>query len=122
MGGGAFSLVVSVAAAFVLSACSESSEDRLTRLAKKALKEKSPSAELLSFEQAQTEFGVKSKECLTKQKRDFGIEMTRLYAFVKVDGETKVVAIDIKNKKDESRVMSGFESVESFKKNFANCF
>ena len=109
--GGAFSLVVSVAAAFVLSACSESKEDRLVRLATKALKAEYPNAELVSFEVAQKEYGLKSKECFIRDR--FGGKLTEFYSFAKVDNEIYVYKFNITTEKGSVDILNSIPLAKS---------
>ena len=108
-----------IGAGLFLSACGGDSGDRLEKLATKALKEKSPNAQLLSFDEAQKEFGAKDKECFIKHKEGWGV--TEFYAFGKIDNEVKGYKFIIPDKKNESGIGSSF-SVNDFKVMLEKCF
>ena len=116
---GAFSLVVSVAAAFVLSACGGGESK-----AEAYVKEKYPNAKILSFSEIQKEFGVKNKECLVK-KGDF---LTNAYVFIEENGKFKIVAVETRNDKGVSHTKKTYSddepisTFEYFKSENAKCF
>ena len=117
--GGAFSLVVSVAAAFVLSACG-GGESKAETFVKKEY----PDAKILNFSEIQKEFGVKNKECLVK-KGDF---LTNTYVFIEENGKFKIVAVETRNDKGVSRTRKTYSddepinTFEYFKSENAKCF
>ena len=106
------------------SACGGDSSDRLEKLATKALKEKSSNAKILSFDEAQKEFGAKNKECFIKHKTVVGQGVTDFYAFVKIDDKTKGYRFTIFDKKDVVDISSVWDSteIEAFKRELENCF
>ena len=105
-----------------MSACGGDSGDRLEKLATKALKEKSPNAQLLSFDEAQKEFGAKDKECFIKHKEGWGV--TEFYAFGKVDDKIKGYKFTIIDDKDIVDISSVWDSTEidAFKNKLKGCF
>ena len=117
--GGAFSLVVSVAAAFVLSACG-GGESKAETFVKKEY----PDAKILNFSEIQKEFGVKNKECLVK-KGDF---LTNAYVFIEENGKFKIVAVETRNDKGVSHTKKTYSddepisTFEYFKSENAKCF
>ena len=93
------------------TACSESKEDRLVRLATKALKAEYPNAELVSFEVAQKEYGLKSKECFIRDR--FGGKLTEFYSFVKVDNEIYVYKFNITTEKGSVDILNSIPLAKS---------
>ena len=117
-GGGAFSLVVSVAAAFVLSACGgdefkPSNDEEKKDLA--TIKEKYPDAKFLSYETAKKELGSTSsrnfKECILGKGGD------DVHYFAKMpNGEIKILEVYV----EEPQVRE--KSLESLKRQKMACF
>ena len=112
-----------IGAGLFLSACGDSG-DRLEKLATKALKEKSPNAQLLSFDEAQKEFGAKDKECFINRKNVVGREVIEFYAFGKVDDKIKGYKFTIIDDKDIVDISSVWDSTEidAFKNQLKGCF
>ena len=117
--GGAFSLVVSVAAAFALSACgggdefSPSNDEEKKDLA--TIKEKYPDAKFLSYEAAKKELGSTSsrnfKECILGKGGD------DIHYFAKMpNGEIKILEVYV----EEPQVRE--KSLDSLKKQKIVCF
>lgn len=112
-----------IGAGLFLSACGDSG-DRLEKLATKALKEKSPNAQLLSFDEAQKEFGAKDKECFINRKNVVGREVIEFYAFGKVDDKIKGYEFTIIDDKDIVDISGVWDSTEidAFKNKLKGCF
>lgn len=113
-----------IGAGLFLSACGGDSGDRLEKLATKALKEKSPNAQLLSFDEAQKEFGAKDKECFINRKNVVGREVIEFYAFGKVDDKIKGYEFTIIDDKDIVDISGVWDSTEidAFKNKLKGCF
>ena len=109
--GGAFSLVVSVAAAFALSACG-GGESKAEAFVKKEY----PNAKILSFSEIQKEFGLKNKECLSEKNNVF----LKTYHFVKSDSEVEVLEVWTDDKGNSK--FSGTYSIDDIKIKLDSCF